>query len=468
MPDVERGLRRRVGDLARRCVTQLAWHTPNLVLHIVKAGLDAEFQRRSSPPSDVDPQRRTKPPLPDGLSDGEFVVRFAEVLLHGRGANSEDVENWKAFLGEDPAKREALVRAALTGYLAKSSSDSEQIHNPHRVNLLGTSRFLNLEEWQELAGKLGPRDPKAANRANLDARAFRHSGEFKVSAIASLYKGGRFIESFLDSITSQTIFDRSELIIIDANSPENEAEVIERYRKVFPNIVYKRINHRIGVYDAWNLGVGMARGKFLTNTNLDDLRKETSFELQAATLEQHSFVDVVYQDVFYSMDGRLTFDEVASIGIRSDVPIVTPHNLLMFNSPHNAPMWRRELHSELGLFDTTFESAGDWEFWLRCIAKNKVFFKINEPHVAYFQNPEGVSTRPNTKGVREGLRVWRRYSHKLVSPLLRLSHEEFSNLIGGETDWTEEPSYYGATQRRLDELGRAFRAGAARVEGTRA
>ena len=62
---------------------------------------------------------------------------------------------------------------------------------------------------------------------------FRHSGEYVVSAIASLYKGGRYIEQFLENITTQTIFDRSELIIIDADSPEGEEQTIEKYQKNF-------------------------------------------------------------------------------------------------------------------------------------------------------------------------------------------------------------------------------------------
>ena len=40
---------------------------------------------------------------------------------------------------------------------------------------------------------------------------------------------------------SQTIFDRSELIIIDADSPDGEERIISHYMKRHPNIVYKRM-----------------------------------------------------------------------------------------------------------------------------------------------------------------------------------------------------------------------------------
>jgi glycosyltransferase involved in cell wall biosynthesis len=445
MPDVLSGLRATLGKALRQAVGCLARFAPESVLRIVNAEVGAEAQRRNAAKVGL-------------LSDGEFVIRFSEVLFQGRGADSDDVERWKELLDEAPARREAFLRDAVTAYLANPpSSVVPQLNDPGRMHILGTSRSFLLQDWQKLKVERGVcARPSRAGRT-VPASSFQHTGEFKVSAIASLYKGGKHIEAFLENITAQTIFDRSELIIIDANSPENEAEIIDRYRKIFPNIIYKRINYKIGIYDAWNLGVEMSRGQFITNTNLDDLRKENSFELQASTLERHDFVNIVYQDFFYSMDSRLSFDDVAKIGIKSDLPIITPHNLLLFNSPHNAPMWRRTLHDELGLFDTALRSAGDWEFWLRCISRNKTFYKINEPHVVYFNNPEGISTRPDTKGFEEGLRLRRSYGPKLVSRQLRMSRKEFSELLGSEVDWSRRPSYYDVVHNNLERLGHSFR-----------
>ena len=62
----------------------------------------------------------------------------------------------------------------------------------------------------------------------------------------------------------------------------------------------------------------MARGKYLTNTNLDDLRRRDLFEIQASALDRHPCADVVYQDFFYSFDASLSFDEVARFEFKSD------------------------------------------------------------------------------------------------------------------------------------------------------
>src|SRR5205085_10232935 len=131
---------------------------------------------------------------------------------------------------------------------------------------MGTEHFLNAPDWDRRAKEIGSSSAAEVPHSPIHARAaFQHSGDYQVSAIASLYRGRKYLERFLDNVVSQTIFDRAELIIIDADSPEGEHEIIAEYQKIYPNIVYKRMNYRIGIYDAWNVGVEMSRGEFLTN-----------------------------------------------------------------------------------------------------------------------------------------------------------------------------------------------------------
>ena len=64
----------------------------------------------------------------------------------------------------------------------------------------------------------------------------------KVTILGTIYDGDKYIEQFLENIVNQTIFNRCELILIDANSPGNEQEVISRYTKKHDNIIYKRLS----------------------------------------------------------------------------------------------------------------------------------------------------------------------------------------------------------------------------------
>ena len=215
------------------------------------------------------------------------------------------------------------------------------------------------------------------------------------------------------------------------------------------------MNYRIGIYDAWNVGAQMARGEYLTNTNLDDLRRQDSLELQASVLENLPFVDVAYQDFYYTFDPDLRFEQVAEFGFKSNLPVVTPHNMMDFNAPHNAPMWRKRLHDELGYFDTSFRSAGDYDFWMRCVVAGKVFYKVNDAHVVYYQNPDGISTRPDTRGVQEGRRIFKTYARRLVPEEAVIPKAQFAarcGLAAADIEACAGDTRYDIAQRALRTL----------------
>jgi glycosyltransferase involved in cell wall biosynthesis len=394
------------------------------------------------------------------LQDGAFVQLAYETVLQ-RGCAPEELRDGQLKLEGGTSRRDLLAQLFAASVAAAAAEQRhEATHDGLYFHVMGTGERVTLADWQAKAkalaeGQAGePADTSAWSRYKI-TRAPRRL----ISAIASMYRGGRFIERFLQNITGQTCFrDYCELIIVDANSPEGEYEVIKPYLARFENIRYVRINHRIGVYDAWNIGVEAAKGDYLTNTNVDDLRSAESLELQAGVLDNLPFADVVYQDFYYTFDPTLSFEEVARFGYRSRLPLVTPYTLMAYNPPHNAPMWRRRLHDELGLFDTSYQSAGDYEFWMRCLAAGKTFFKMNEPHVVYYQNPNGLSTRPGTRGFAETKAIHRKYdrlltSENLVTPFDRFCAEQLPglpvHLDGGRQD------RYLHAHRALRQLARS-------------
>jgi hypothetical protein len=219
----------------------------------------------------------------------------------------------------------------------------------------------------------------------------------KVSIITSVYDGDEFIRPFLEDMTRQTIFeDKCELILINANSPGNEEEVIKEYAEKYPNnIVYKKLPEDPGIYGVWNIGVGMATGEFLTNANLDDRKAPNSLERYAQELYLDSEVELVYADMLITDKPNETFENNNSNGRKYNFPPFSLDNLKMINMPHAAPMWRKSLHDEYGLFEDKYKSAGDWEMWLRAASQGSKFKKINNTLGLYFFNPKGISTNPD-------------------------------------------------------------------------
>jgi len=391
----------------------------------------------------------------DQCSDGEFLQSIIEFFhLHG-GPLPSQIEQGKLKLKESRARRVSVVRRQMLNYIYQLNRSAAANHNPDECFIMGTRQLLTPSIWAARAAELNIH--RQTTRLRSMPKKFAHSGNYLISAIASLYKGGPYIEQFLENMTSQSFFDQAELIIIDAHSPDGEAEVIKRYQSTYNNIVYRRLDRRVGIYEAWNLAIKLARGKYLTNTNLDDLRRIDSIELQARALESCHFADVTYQDVFYTLDHTLSFDEISKFNFKTELPLVTAHNLLEMNLPHNAPMWRKSLHDEVGFFDASLTSAADWEFWLRCYLKGKTFWKNNTPHVSYFQNPRGVSTNPDTLGMVEIRMISRKYSGKLTSRYLVMSRKSLADALDVNLDWDTNSTHYSAVQRHLASLGASRR-----------
>lgn len=362
------------------------------------------------------------------LRDLAWLVNAYRTVI-GRGIHPRELEQWVVRMRTGSLDRD-VAAMTLEQVAAQERRELEVPRDPGSCWIMGTTRTVGPEDWRKRAQQLDDplytrlergsesADSKPAGSSDIHLPT---PGRLKgpprclVSVIASLYEGGRFIETFMHNVCSQTIFrEWCELIVVDAASPEGEAEVISRYMKEFSNVRYIRTPERIGIYEAWNLGIRAAAGDLLTNANLDDLRRHDSLEIQASTLQDRPDADVVYQDVYYSLEPCLPFERVAQFDYRSRVPLLTPAVMLSFNPPHNAPMWRRSLHDEMGMFDTRYRSAGDYEFWLRCAKAGKVFTQVSEPHVVYYQNPVGCSTRADTTGHGETREITARYAPLLL------------------------------------------------------
>tara|TARA_R100001082_G_scaffold103379_1_gene74020 strand:- start:6377 stop:8335 length:1959 start_codon:yes stop_codon:yes gene_type:complete len=217
----------------------------------------------------------------------------------------------------------------------------------------------------------------------------------KISVITSVYNGDDYIKPFLEDMVNQTIFDKCELILVNANSPGSEEEVIREYMDKHDNIIYKKLDEDPGIYGTWNEAIKLCTGEYITNANLDDRKAPDSVERHAKELYLNPDVDLVYSDSFITDQPNETFNSNSAAGRRYNFLPFSFENLKTVNMPHNNPMWRADIHEKCGEFDDKYRSAGDWEFWLRAASQGSKFKKINDILGLYYFNPEGVSTNPD-------------------------------------------------------------------------
>jgi len=94
----------------------------------------------------------------------------------------------------------------------------------------------------------------------------------KVSAIVSTFNAASYLEGCLEDLINQTLYKKGELeiIVIDSGSLQHEKEVVTVFQKKGYRIRYFRTEKRESLYAAWNHGIGLSEGKYLTNANTDD------------------------------------------------------------------------------------------------------------------------------------------------------------------------------------------------------
>jgi glycosyltransferase involved in cell wall biosynthesis len=232
-----------------------------------------------------------------------------------------------------------------------------------------------------------------------------------VSAIVSAYNSERFIRGCLEDLEAQTIADRLEIVVVDSGSPQNERAIVKEFQQRYDNIVYLRTDQREGLYAAWNRGIQAASGEYITNANTDDRHKSDAFERMVAILETRPDVALVYANIYITKTENETFEAHTPAG-KLDRPDFDPLALLYHCYIGPQPMWRRCIHTKYGYFDESFESAGDWEFWLR-MAETETFLHLDEFLGLYLRSPAGVEHRNRELTSQENVRVHQRYLHRV-------------------------------------------------------
>jgi len=404
--------------------------------------------------------RRSAAHAPDGISEVAFIRAVLDIIV-GRPVTLYDILNWQRRMAKEGMSRHDMLMTVLRGELLRRNAAAEIPAQPLWITCPGLEQGVSAPAWDARTADAEGRARALSSLRQATpydlAPATGSDSTPVVSVITSLWRGRDFIERFLDTMLSQSCMDgRAELIIIDAASPEGEAEIIARRTEGRSDVIYHRTETRIGIYAAWNIGARLARGRYLTNANLDDVRRADSLAIQAGALDAHPWVDVIYQDFLVTLDPTLDWAKAAAYGFVSNLPPVTARNMMRFNLPHHAPMWRRDIHRDVGFFDETLTSAGDVDFWLRCLAAGKRFFKVNEPHAVYYFNPDGISSRTESPGPAEAAMVRARMTDELLPAHLETDVETFARQHLGLGDIPTNDRLR-LVQLALQDLGRANR-----------
>lgn len=212
----------------------------------------------------------------------------------------------------------------------------------------------------------------------------------KFSIIIAVFNGGKVLQHCINSISTQSYKDW-ELIIMDGGSVDNCKDILEKNTTLIKYWESKRDN---GIAHAWNKALGKTSGEWILFLGADDrLRDVEVLQDTAHFLDTNNSCDLAY--------GRIVFEGGKSDGLMIGQEDAIKKLNRRMTIPHTAAFHRRNIFSEVGVFDESFKISLDYEILLR--KKNLTATYIDR--IITTMGGLGVSSKLTHQALRENRRA---------------------------------------------------------------
>jgi glycosyltransferase involved in cell wall biosynthesis len=189
----------------------------------------------------------------------------------------------------------------------------------------------------------------------------------QISIIIATWNAGKVLDNCLQSIIPQ-LSNETELIIVDGLSSDNTKDIIAQYHDY---IAYTVSEKDKGIYDAWNKGIRVARGKWLAFIGADDILLEGAIQRYLTAIKETGDIDsydyICAHNEYVDMNGKL-------LKLLGDDPQWSIFRRTM-NAAHVASLHnRKNLFETVGEYNLDFKICADYELLMRKKSKLKALF----------------------------------------------------------------------------------------------
>lgn len=171
-----------------------------------------------------------------------------------------------------------------------------------------------------------------------------------VSVVIPTKNAERYLRDALESVRAQT-YEAWQVVLVDAGSTDRTVAIARSYDRV--DCIGQT---GAGLADAWNCGLGAARGDLIAFLDSDDCWEPAKLSAQVQVLEADPAVDCVITRMRFVLEPGL--------------PPPAGFRPLLLESSHVAHMpsallARREVFERIGSFDTELTVAPDIDWFAR-------------------------------------------------------------------------------------------------------
>ena len=252
-----------------------------------------------------------------------------------------------------------------------------------------------------------------------------------ISVIIPVYNGADTIAETLHSILAQTLDPTQaqvEILVVNDGSTDQTSTLVQNVMGQLPgqdktyDIKLIELDNG-GVSRARNQGARLAKGRYLTFMDADDLWTTDKLEAQFLALESNPEAGFVYSWVnSIDLDGNF-FRRGGYFTMTGD-PWVQSIVIDVVESGSNV-MIRRQAFEQVQGFDERLTHSEDWDLWIR-LAENFSVVTVPMPQILYRQG--GVTASTNVRKMEEGsLALIRRIAGQLGRQNHTLIHQSLAN-----------------------------------------
>jgi glycosyltransferase involved in cell wall biosynthesis len=222
-----------------------------------------------------------------------------------------------------------------------------------------------------------------------------YPGQPLVSIVIPCFNYGSYVVEAINSILKQTL-ENVEIIVVDGGSTDgNTVEVLKLLIKPKTQVIFREGRHFVG--SNRNLGIRLAKGRYICCLDADDTLAPTYLEKAVFHLETYGY-DIVSTGINFVGDKSGTLDSL-------EFPDLT--NMVRGNHVLTCAVFRKVLwQNSVGFIDTGIgpaHVAEDWDFWIRLAAKGARIRNIAREHLFNYRihKSGSLSSALNVKPVED-------------------------------------------------------------------
>ena len=177
------------------------------------------------------------------------------------------------------------------------------------------------------------------------------------SIITVVLNGEKYLEQTIKSVLSQSTKD-FEYIVIDGGSTDNTLKIIKKYNKKITKWSSKKDK---GIYDAFNIGMQLARGQYIGFLNSDDIYTDNAFFFLKKYIKDYPQKDFIFGSVKKHW------------GILHGYKPYKIHWSWGFYSSHSTGFFiKLSAAKKVGLYNLKYKFSSDYDYFFRMIVKDKL------------------------------------------------------------------------------------------------